>query len=262
MQRETPAEKASLSVGRRIGYGLLGGSGYRRIGAAAVGTYPAFLLIAAATATALAVLLAVGTARALRDIGAAWSHVPDFTFQAGKLTLEPGARPPIRVRRGGAVIVLAPAAPAHSDLLGPASVGLALTDREMILRTGSSNAERVIPTTALGTAALTKATLGKLLHRLAGFGVWVGALATVVYSILRDFVRAAIVAWLGLTAVRMAGRDPGWPQAWRVGLAAWTLPLLAEVIRVAIPIPEWSLWLIAAVYAVSGCLQLGIPAGP
>ena len=262
MQRETPAEEASLSVGRRIGYGLLGGAGYRRIGAAAAGTYPAFLLIAAVTATALAVLLALGTSRALHDIGAAWPRVPDFTFQGGQLTLEPGARPPVRVRRGRAVIVLAPAAAAHSDLLGPASVGMALTDRELILRTGGNSAERVIPMTALGSAALTKATLGNLLHRLADFGVWIGALATVVYSILRDFVRAAIVAWLGLIAVRMAGRDPGWPQAWRVGLAAWTLPLLAEVIRAAVPIPEWSLWLIAAVYAVSGCLQLGTPAGP
>lgn len=262
MQSDAPAEEARLSVAGRIGYGLLGGAGYRRIGAAAAGTYPAFLLVAAVTAIALAVLLALGTARALGEIGTAWSRVPDFTFQAGKLTLEPGAHPPIRVRSGGAVIVLDPAAAAHSDLLGTAAVGLALTDRELILRTGSNSSERVIPMTALGNAALTKAALGRLLHRLADFGVWVGALATVVYSILRDFVRAAIVGWLGLIAVRMAGRDPGWPQAWRVGLAAWTLPLLAEVIRVAIPIPEWSLWLIAAVYAVSGCLQLETPAGP
>jgi len=248
-----------LSVGRRIWYSLLGGSVYRRVASETRGVYVAFLTVAVVSAATLALVLAVSTARALSAIAAAWPGLPDFSVSGGKLLLPKGVTPPVRVAAHGAVVMLDSSDP-QGNPLGHASFGLLLTGSELLLRTGpGTGGDRVIALSALGTLPLTKASLGGLLRDLARVGVWLGAGLSVLYFVVRDMVRAAVIAWIGLVSVRLLGRDPGWPQAWRVGLAAWTLPMLAEVAQIAVPVPGWALWMVACVYGVTGCFFLTPP---
>ena len=247
-------------MGRRIWYSLLGGAVYRRLGAEAAGAYAAFLAVALASGVIVAVAMAVATSHGLSAIAAAWPSLPDFSVSGGQLVLPPGVAQPVRITVGGAVIVLDAKADTAGDPLGNAAAGVLLTGREMLLRTGAAaGGDRLIPLSAFGAFPLTKASMGNLIDRLAGVGVWLGAGASAVYAVLRDLVRAAVIGWVGLFAVRLLGRDPGWPQAWRVGLAAWTLPMVAEAARVAVPVPDWALWMVACTYAVYGCSFLSPP---
>lgn len=234
---------------------------YRRIGEETRGVYAAFLLIALLTAAVLSLVAASTTGRGLQAIAAAWTRLPEFSVSSGKVVLPQNVSLPVRVVADGAVIVLTQRATSGSNPLGAAPVGLLLTGSELLLRTESppllaGSSDRAVPLSALNGYPLDKSSLGQLLSFLASTGVWFGAAAAIVYDLARDLLRALIIAWIGLTATRLAGRDPGWPQAWRVGLAAWTLPMLAEAAQVAVPIPGWALWLVACVYAISGCLVL------
>lgn len=249
-------DQTGLSVGGRIWQGVIGGAVYRRIAEEPRGAYAAFLLVAGVTAAMVAFAVALSLSRGLTAIGAAWSQLPDFTISGGTLALPAGVSAPVRVASGRTVILLENGTPS-GGALGGASPGLLLTGSELVLRTGSgSTGERIIPLSALGATTLTKASLGSVLRELSGTWVWVGALLSVVYSLLRDVVRAAVIGWIGLLSVRMVGRDPGWPQAWRVGMAAWTLPMLTEVVQIAVPFPGWALWVVACVYGVTGCFYL------
>ena len=254
------ANGADLSVGRRIWYSLIGGAVYRRLGAEASGAYVAFLVIAVTTAAIVAVAVALSTARGLSAVAAAWPNLPDFSVTGGKLVVPPGDHLPVEVVAGTTVVILDASADPAANPLGRAPFGLLITGSEMLLRTGASaGGDRIIPLSALSAVPLTKDSLGELLRRLATVGVWLGAGFTVLYAVVRDLVRAAVIGWVGLIAVRFLGKDPGWSQAWRVGLSAWTLPMLAEASRVAVPIPDWSLWVVACVYAVYGCSFLTAP---
>ncbi len=247
-------------MGRRIWYSLLGGSVYRRVGSERRGVYAAFLAVAVTTAAALAVVTALSTARALTAITAAWSDLPAFSVSRGKLILPQGMQPPVRVAADGAVVLLDSGTPTGNPL-GDAPFGLILTGSELLLRAGSvpgapAGTYRKIPLSALNGFPIDKASLGTLLRDLASAGVWLEAAIEILYAVVRDLVRAAVIAWLGLISARLIGRDPGWPQAWRVGLAAWTLPMLAEVAQIAVPVPGWALWMVACVYAVTGSFFL------
>ena len=245
-----------ISVWRRIWYSLLGGPAYREVARQRRGTYPAFLLVAFLTAGAASALAGWSAQQGLAAISALWPGLPDFTLSGGHLVLPAGETAPVRLADGGAVVLVQDGTIAPQDPLGTAPAGLAITAHEMILRPGRwLGPDRTIPLSALGTTALTKAELGRLIAELAGGGIWVGAVLNVLYDVVRDLVRAGVIAWIGLVLVRMVGRTTTWPEAWRIGLAAWTLPMVAEAITPLVPVPAWGLWLVASVYALIGCLQ-------
>lgn len=246
------AGQARLSWAERIWLGFLGGPGYRRLGAQPAGAYAAFLTVAVAAAVALAVISGLVASRTLSALLQAWRQLPAFSVTDAGLVLPRGVSPPVRVSADGAVIVLDDSPQAGADLLGAAQVGLLLTGQEVVIRQGEVG-DRVLPLQALGPPPVTKETLGALLRQLAGPGLWLAGVLSVIYQVGRDFVRAAVIAWFGLTMARLRGLQPSWAQAWRVGLAAWTLPLLAEVGRLWIAYPSWALWVVACIYATIGC---------
>ncbi len=255
-----PAE-ARLSVPERLWQAFLGGAGYRRIGAQPQGAYAAFFLVAGITAAVTSVVMAWGVARGLTAISAAWHLLPDFSLSGGQWRITPPASLPLRVQADGASIVLVPTGHAHPSALGHAAVGMVLATREILLRTRETvRGNLVVPFSMLGKLPPTKANIGNLLSALSSEGLWLGAVVATGFTILGDLMRALIVTWIGLIAARFAGRNASWIQGWRVGLAAWTLPLLAELARLVIPLPVWSLWLVATVYAAIGCWALDRPA--
>jgi len=244
------------SVLRRIWYSLLGGPIYRLLATRSQRAYPAFVLVAVATAAISAGVAGWTAQRGLAAIVAVWSGLPAFVISDGHLVLPAGIHSPVRLAAGGAVILLEDQLQPQEDALGQAAAGIVVTADDLVLRLGQlPGGDKEIPLTDLGDTPLTKAGLGSFISEFAGPGVWLGAVLTVAYDVLRDVVRAAIVAWLGFGIARMAGRSTTWAQAWRIGLAAWTLSLLAEVGNVATTVPGWALWLVAAVYAFTGCLQ-------
>lgn len=236
---------------QRIWHGLLGGAAYKRLAGDSARVYPAFLLVAACTSLAVSIVVAIAASHGLGAVAAAWTQLPGFSIVNGALVLAKHVAAPVRVVADGALLVLDPKSAPDQAPLGQARYGLAITATDLILRPGPlAGGDRVIPLSALG--ALTKAQLGALITELARQGVWFGAAMNILYDILRDFVRAAIVAWMGMTLVRLTGRSLSWPQAWRVGLAAWTLPLVAEACGSLFGLPQWSLWLVAAIYTITG----------
>lgn len=242
-----------LSVLGRIWYGLVGGAAYRRLAGDSARVYPAFLWVAGCTALAASIIVALAASRGLEAVTAAWTQLPAFSIVNGALVLSQHVAAPVRVMADGALLVLDPKASPNPSPLGQAKYGLAITASDLILRPGPlAGGDRVIPLSALGSITITKAQLGALITELARSGVWLGAAVNVVYAVLRDFVRAAVVAWVGMTMVRLSGRTLAWPQAWRVGLASWTLPLIAEALGTLIGLPQWSLWLVASIYMVTG----------
>jgi hypothetical protein len=241
---------------QRIWLSLLGGPSYRLVAQRSRRVYPAFLLVAATTATIVSVTVAWSAHRGLLAISAAWSRLPDFVISDGRLVLPQGTVSPVRIAADGAVIVLEAQVLPGEDPLGSARAGVLVTAERLVLRVGRlSGADRQIPLADFGTTPLTKQGLGRLVDQLAETGVWLGAGLSVIYDVLRDLVRAAVVAWGGMMLVRLLGRATTWPEAWRVGLAAWTLPMLAEVAGTVVPVPAWALWLVASVYTLTGCLQ-------
>jgi hypothetical protein len=258
--RATEASGPSgLSFWRRLWYSLLGGACYRQLAAERRGAYAVFLVVAVVTALTVAAASGLTVRRSLREIIALWPEVPAFSIKDGALRLASGATAPVRVVRGAVAVVLEPGA-ARTDPLGDARTGLAITAKLLILRTGSrGGGDHDIALSALGSATVTKPTLGRLLTALASTGVWLGVAVDVVYLVLRDFLRAAIVAWMAWVAVRLLGRNAGGAEAWRVGLAAWSLPMIAEAVGVVVPVPAWGLWLVAAVYAVIGLMPASAP---
>ncbi len=255
-----PEAPAGPSWPTRIWLGLLGGPGYRVLAQQRRGAYAAFLVVAVCAALALAAISGAAVSRTLQTLLAAWSRLPAFTLTGHVLALPPGIRAPVRASAGDATVILASTAPAGFNPLGLARVGMVVSPQELILRPGPGN-DVTLPLQALGTLPLTKAALQARLAQLAGPGLWVIGVMSVFIQIGRDFVRAAIVAWVALTLARLGGRSPSWPEAWRIGLAAWTLPLLAEVARLWVPYPAFWLWLVAIVYAVIGCYSLAVPGG-
>ena len=244
---------SELTVPQRIWHGLLGGAAYKRLAGDSARVYPSFLLVAACASLTVSVVVAVAASRGLGAVATAWTQLPGFSIVNGTLVLAQHVAPPVRVVADGALLVLDPKSAPDQAPLGQARFGLAITATDLILRPGPlAGGDRVIPLSALGSLTITKAQLGALITELARTGVWFGAAMNTVYDILRDFVRAAIIAWMGMTLVRLTGRSLSWPQAWRVGLAAWTLPLLAEACGSLFGLPEWSLWLVASIYTVTG----------
>ena len=244
------------SLWRRIWYGLLGGSVYRLLATRGHRAYAAFVAIAVTTALVPAVVSGWSAHKGLATVVALWPSVPEFSIQDGHL-VAPKATAPVRVTRGGTVIAVEPGASSTASPLRGATAGLAVTENDLILRPGpGSGQDRVIPLSAFGTAVITKAALGQLVKALATGGVLIGIGVELLYDLLRDFIRAAVIAWMAWIAVRLAGRAPTWSEAWRIGLAAWTLPLIAEAASIFVPVPSWSVWLVAAVYAMTGSLQL------
>lgn len=252
--------ESRLSVADRMWYAFLGGSGYRRIAHQPQGAYLAFFVVAGLTAAIASVVMAWSVARGLTAISLAWRHLPDFTLSGGHLRVSPPAPLPVHVQADGATVVLVPTGHASPSALGRAAVGMVLSTREVLLHTqGASRSNLVIPLAMLGKLPPTKANIGKLLSALASEGLWMGAFVATGFKVLGDLMRALIVTWLGLIAARFTGRNPSWIQGWRVGMAAWTLPLLAGLARLAIPLPVWSLWLVATVYAAIGCCSVATP---
>ena len=236
--------------------GFVGGEGYRAIGAQRRGAYAAFLIPALAAALALALFTSLVTARTIHALSIAWRLVPEFTITGSQLHLPKGTHSPVRVSAGGAVIVLDSSSNATDALLGNAPIGLLLTGDALLIRDGAGR-EGAVPVAAFGTNTVTKSTLGTVLRSLSGPLLWaVGGMA-VGSQLVRDLIRAVIVAWIGLTLARLGGYPIVWPQAWRVGLASWTLPLLAEVGRIWVPYPAWALWVVASIYAITGCRRQG-----
>lgn len=233
----------------------MGGGGYRRIAGQPRGAYTAFLVVSLCTAIALALLSGLAVSRTLNALLTAWTHLPAFSVTAARLTLPIGVTPPVRAAADGAVVVVTNTLPADANPLGGANVGLILTPRELVLRPGPGG-DVALPLQALGPLPLTKANLEARLQALTGTGLWIIGVFSVLVQVGRDFVRAAIIAWVGLTMARVGGRNPSWPESWRVGLAAWTMPLLAEVLRLWYPYPAIWLWLIAGVYAVIGMYSI------
>jgi hypothetical protein len=240
----------------RIWLGLLGGTGYRVLAQHRRGAYTAFLVVATCAAIALAGISAAAVSHTLRALLAAWSELPAFTVTQHGLVLPPGVRPPVQATRAGATVVLAAAVPNLSNPLGTATVGMVVSPQQLILRPAPGD-DVALPMQAVGPLPLSKAELEGKLAELAGPGLWLIAILSVLIQVGRDFVRAAIIAWVGLTVARFGGRSPTWPEAWRIGMAAWTLPMLAEVARLWVPYSAFWLWFVAGVYAVIGCYSLG-----
>ena len=244
---------SDLSVPQRVWHGLVGGAAYRRLAGDSSRVYPAFLLVAGCTSLAASIIVAIAARHGREAVAAAWAQLPAFSIVNGALVLSQHVSAPVRVVADGALLVLDPHSSPGQGPLGQARYGLAITATDLILRPGSlAGGDRVIPLSALGSITITKVQLGALITELARTGVWLGAAVNVVYAVLRDFVRAAVVAWMGMTMVRLSGRAIAWPQAWRVGLAAWTLPLIAEAVGTLFGLPQWSLWLVASIYMVTG----------
>ncbi len=251
------AAGSELSVPQRIWAGLLGGAAYRRLTTDSPRVYPAFFLVALFTAVVASVLVAVTASQGLRAVAAIWPELPSFRITQGTLVLPPGTHIPVRISDGRASVVLDPSAGPSSDPLGSARYGLAIGASSLVIRPGPlAGSDRVLPLSMLGQATLDRSQLGAELLQLERVGIWLGALLNVVYSVLRDLVRAAVLAWTGLVAARLSRRSLSWPEAWRVGLACWTLPMIAEVASPLIGLPSWSLWLVALVYAIMGVLAV------
>lgn len=259
MVSRTPAIAGSdLSLWRRIWYSLLGGPCYRRLAQDTRGVYGAFLTVALVTAIAAAGVSGWSARRGLQEIVALWPQVPSFSVQKGRLDLGAGSAPTVRVARDGTAVVLQP--DGTGDPLGQARTGLAITADLLILRVGPSRMpDRQFPLSSLGATTFSKQALGRLLQTLATSGIWIGVLLDVGYALLRDVVRAAVVAWTVWIALRLVGRSTSWPEAWRVGLAAWSLPMIAEAAGLFVPVPGWALWLVAGVYAMTGLVPASAP---
>ncbi len=252
--------EARLTVLERIWLGFLGGAGYRRIGDQPQRAYAAFFLIAGLTAAIASVSIAWGMAQGLAAISTAWRHLPAFSLAGGHLQTSPPTPLPLHVESAGARVVLVPSGHASASALGNSGVGMVLSPQEVLLRTrGAGHSSLVVPISMLGKLPPTKADIGKLLAALSTEGLWIGAVIGTCFKVVGDLARALVVTWFGLIAARFTGRNPSWVQGWRVGMAAWTLPLLAELARLAIPLPIWSLWLVATVYAAIGCCALATP---
>ncbi len=244
---------SEMSVLQRVWHGLLGGAGYRRLAADSSRVYPAFLLVAGTTSLVLSIVVAVAASRGLSAVAAAWPRLPNFNIANGALVLSSHVATPVRVSADGALLVLDPNQPASAAALGQARYGVALTAADLVVRLGrAAGGDSVIPLSVLG--AMSKTQLGALIGELAHTGVWLRAAFDTIYGVLRDLVDAAVVAWLGMLLIRVTGRQLSWPQAWRVGLAAWTLPMVAEACGVAFGVPQWSLWLVAGAYTITGGL--------
>ena len=259
MVSRTPVTGGSpLSLWRRIWFSLLGGSCYRRLAQDARGVYGAFLAVALATAIAAAGVSGWSARRGLREVVALWPQVPSFSVHKGHLELGSGSAATVRVSSGGTAVVLQPGG--SGDPLGQARTGLAITADMLVLRVGPTRTpDREFPLSSLGTTTFTKQALGALLQTLATTGICIAVLLDVACALLRDVVRAAVVAWTAWIALRLVGRGASWPEAWRVGLAAWSLPMIAEAAGLFVPVPGWALWLVAGVYAMTGLVPASVP---
>ncbi len=248
------AKQPPIGFFRRLVLALLGGAGYRTLASQRRGWYPYFIIIAACTATVVTIVIGTVQSRSLTALDLAWGRVPDFTVSGGKLTVPSGVSLPVRIAVPGAIVELTTDSTAKVEAaLAPAWLIVNNTGMTVLLGTGL---ERQVPFADLGSTTIDKSTIGTTLTFLRTIGLWVEGIISVLYQIGRDFVRALITAWIALTIVRLFGRNPSWPETWRVGMAAWTLPLLVEVVGAFVAFPAWSLWVVAGFYAITGCLLL------
>lgn len=250
---EEVVPKPPIPFFRRFAFALVGGSPYRQLGEEVRGWYTYFLVVAGITALVLSIVITVTEAHSLSALMRAWKLLPDFTIQNNTVSVPAGVTLPLTVKVPGAVVELSNSASPQIESAG-APAWLAIGNSGLTLLLGS-DLERSLPYSTLGIRSLNKQTIGTTLSLLYHVGLWVEGIVSVLYQLGTDFVRAAIVAWIAMVTTRMMGRWPSWPQAWRVGMAAWTLPLLAEILTAFIAIPGWSLWVVAACYAVVGCWQ-------
>ncbi len=252
---EEVPQKPPLPFFRRFAFALVGGSSYRQLGDEVRGWYTYFLVVAGITALALSIVVTVTEAHSLSALMRAWKLLPDFSIQNSTLSVPSGVKLPLTVKVPGAVVELSDSASPQIESTGtPAWLAIGNSGLTLLLGSGL---ERSLPYSSLGISTLNKQTIGTTLALLYNVGLWVEGIVSVLYQLGTDFLRAAIIAWIAMTMTRLMGRGPSWPQAWRIGMAAWTLPLLAEILTAFIAIPDWSLWIVAGCYAVIGCSQFG-----